>query len=374
MRRRILIVDDEPGMLRAVRRVLEQSYDVLCASSPDEALAGFEEFHPDLAILDIRMPGMDGFELIGRLKGERPDLDVILMTGSVGESDRKLVRAIREKAFYFIQKPFDREVLQTLVERCLELRTLAERSRSHTRWLEGVLGEARAFQDSLLPDPEARIGAIRVGAGYLSCDDLGGDFYDYASCGREAVAFLIADVSGHGTSAAMLTGVVKSAFQSCSGERYEPAAVVERVFAGIRTFSANRFVTLFCGRLDAEERSLDYVNAGHPPAIVWEADAAGSRELLGPTGPLVSPVLEAACWRQQRRSFNAGQRILLYTDGVTEAPGSSGFYDLERLQEAITRAPAGGAQLVDAVVGDVRRHMQGRRAEDDMTLLTVGLS
>ena len=81
-----------------------------------------DEFRPELAIVDIRMPDMDGFELMARLKGRFPALDVILMTGSVDDLDEKLVRAIRSPAFYFIQKPFDRDVLRTLVERCVELR------------------------------------------------------------------------------------------------------------------------------------------------------------------------------------------------------------------------------------------------------------
>ena len=76
------------------------------------------EFHPELAIVDIRMPDLDGFELMAQLKARFPGIDVILMTGSVDDLDDKLVRAIRSAAFYFIQKPFDREVLRTLVERC----------------------------------------------------------------------------------------------------------------------------------------------------------------------------------------------------------------------------------------------------------------
>src|SRR5262245_1284946 len=100
------------------------------------------------------MPEMDGFELMGRLKAVKPDLDLIVMTGSVTETESKLIRAIRERAFYFIQKPFDREVLLTLVARCLELRKLAEENRRHVGRLEGELHEARAFQKSLLRSEE----------------------------------------------------------------------------------------------------------------------------------------------------------------------------------------------------------------------------
>src|SRR5262245_38229028 len=121
---RILIVDDEPAMLRSVARILEGTYEIVGAASPREALEIAPAFEPDLAIVDIRMPEMDGFELMERLAGIAPGIDVIVMTGSITEADAKLIRAIREGAFYFIQKPFDREVLVTLVARCLELRRL----------------------------------------------------------------------------------------------------------------------------------------------------------------------------------------------------------------------------------------------------------
>ena len=118
-------------MLRAVERVLGESHRVLGSRSATDAVAVAAEFKPELAILDIRMPELDGFELMARLKARLPALDIILMTGSVDDLDEKLVRAIRSHAFYFIQKPFDREVLKTLVERCLELRWRRDENRQH---------------------------------------------------------------------------------------------------------------------------------------------------------------------------------------------------------------------------------------------------
>src|SRR5262245_44720888 len=151
---RILVVDDEPGMLRAVERVLSDDHDVVGTRLSREALAVASDFHPDLAIVDIRMPDLDGFELMAQLKRRFPALDVILMTGSVDDLDEKLVKAIRSPAFYFIQKPFDREVLRTLVERCIELRWRRQEHRQHLKRLESEMAEARAFQQGLLPDRE----------------------------------------------------------------------------------------------------------------------------------------------------------------------------------------------------------------------------
>src|SRR5262245_40137333 len=124
IRPRVLVVDDEPGLLRAAERVLSPRYQVACAGLPAEALALAEEFVPDLVVCDIRMPPMDGFAPVDALRARRSDMDVIFMTGSHSDPDAQLVRSMRERAFYFIQKPFDRQVLETLVDRCLELRRL----------------------------------------------------------------------------------------------------------------------------------------------------------------------------------------------------------------------------------------------------------
>src|SRR5262245_25476464 len=118
-------------MLRAVERVLGGRHQIASALNAEQALTLADPFKPEVAILDIRMPDLDGFELMKRLKDDHRDVDVILMTGSVSEPDRKLVRAIREDAFYFVQKPFDSEVLRTLVERCLAARALSEANRFH---------------------------------------------------------------------------------------------------------------------------------------------------------------------------------------------------------------------------------------------------
>src|SRR6185295_2395539 len=241
---RILVVDDEPGMLRAVERVLSGTHHVIGTHSSRDALSMAAEFNPELAIVDIRMPDLDGFELMARLKARFPELDVILMTGSVDDLDEKLVRAIRSPAFYFIQKPFDREVLKTLVARCLELRWRREDHRQNMKRLETELAEARAFQQSMLPAPEMMTNRVSVTCRYSPCSALGGDLYDYASAASGQTALLIADVSGHGVSAAMLTGIVKSAFQASHVDGFEPLAVVQRAWTGLAAFSPERFVTL----------------------------------------------------------------------------------------------------------------------------------
>src|SRR5262249_23298426 len=250
---RILVVDDEPGMLRAIERVLGSTHHVIASGASRDAAALAAEFKPELAILDIRMPELDGFELMTQLKAWQPEIDVILMTGSIEDQDEKLVRAIRGRAFYFIQKPFDRDVLKTLVERCLELRWHREEIRRHLHRIETELADARAFQQGLLPEREVTIGRLAVCCRSTPCFELGGDLYDYAVDSAGRVALLVADVVGHGVSAAMLTGIVKSAFRASHVDGYSPVSVVERVWNGLASFSHDRFVTLIAALVAPEE-------------------------------------------------------------------------------------------------------------------------
>jgi sigma-B regulation protein RsbU (phosphoserine phosphatase) len=366
---RILVVDDEPGMLRAVERVLSEDHHVIGTRSSRDALSLAAEFNPDVAIIDIRMPDLDGFELLARLKARFPDLDVILMTGSVDDLDEKLVRAIRSPAFYFIQKPFDREVLKTLVERCIELRWRREDNRRHVVRLETEMAEARAFQQGMLPEREAVLNQLAISCRYTPYSGLGGDLYDYAAAGSGQTALLIADVSGHGVSAAMLTGIVKSAFHASHVDGFEPLAVVQRVWTGLSAFNTDRFVTLVAALVAPDGRQLRYVNAGHPPIALW----GRGRELawLGSTGPLVTPVLPGSTWDVPIVPIDEGDQLLLYTDGISEVIEDADGCSKARFNHAIERAPAGGALLLDAILAEVQHDLAGRPQPDDLTLLTA---
>jgi sigma-B regulation protein RsbU (phosphoserine phosphatase) len=293
------------------------------------------------------------------------------MTGSVDDLDEKLVRAIQSAAFYFIQKPFDRDVLRTLVSRCVELRRRREDHRQHRKRLEGELAQARAFQQSLLPEPESVVNGVAICCRYTPCSALGGDLVDYAAAAADRTALLIADVSGHGVSAAMLTGIVKSAFHASHVDGFDPSAVVHRVAMGMAAFSPERFVTLVAALVSPVERQLRYVIAGHPPIAVW-GNSRGPLWLES-TGPLVSPMLGAMTWEAAVSPFDAGDHLLLYTDGISETlAGDDGRAD-EGLAGAIARAPEGGPALLETILADVNGKLAGGAQPDDFTLLTASI-
>ncbi len=367
---RILVVDDEPGMVRAVERVLGGVHRVIGSQSSAGAAALAAEFKPDLVIVDIRMPEVDGFELMVRLKADHPDVDIIMMTGSLDDLDQKLIRAIRGHAFYFIQKPFDREVLQTLVDRCLELRWRRQENRRHVDRLERELGDARAFQRGLLPISDVVLDQVAICSRYVSCSELGGDLCDYVAIDSERVALLVADVMGHGVSAAMLTGVVKSAFRAAEADDYEPSAVVERLRRSMAAFGPERFVTLIAGVVDLREGCLQFVNAGHPSGLL-RAEQDGELVRLASTGPLISPALPACTWEQRSVPVRPGTLLLLYTDGISDALSSGEDSGEEPILAAARQHPRGGAPLLDAILSRVRERIHGRPQADDLTLLTA---
>jgi len=366
---RILVVDDEAGMLRSVERVLSQDYELATTRSPREAVEIAKGFKPNLAILDIQMPDLDGFQLMEKLQAMDPDLEVILMTGSVHELDAKLIRAIRRDAFYFLQKPFDRAVLLSLVERCLELKRLDNRNREHLLRIAKELDDARAFQQSLLPPQCGNVGGISISAHYIPCSELAGDFYDYIALSPNGAVILVADVSGHGASAAMLTGVIKSAFHSAISEVYEPASVIDRVAKGIRQFGRHHFISLICTRV--RNGQLDFINAGHPPGILSTLETTAA--VLGSTGPIISPALSHS-WEQctievKRQS----DRIILFTDAIIEAESESGEYGLERLIQEVRQRPPRGEVLSEQILRSLRKFVGGRPIKDDLTLVVADL-
>jgi sigma-B regulation protein RsbU (phosphoserine phosphatase) len=365
---RILVVDDEEGMLRSVGRVLGANYEVASTRSSRDAVRLAEAFKPDLAILDIQMPEMDGFHLMEKLQALDVDLDVILMTGSIQELDAKLIRAIRKDAFYFLQKPFDRGVLLSLVERCLKLKTLDRTNQQHLLRIKKELDDARAFQQSLLPPTSAKLGGICISAHYEPCSELGGDFYDYVALPPDGAVIIVADVSGHGASAAMLTGIVKSALHSAGPELYEPASVAERVSQGIRAFVAHHFITLICTRI--QNGRMDYVNAGHPPGILSTLGIPAV--LLKATGPIISPVLDFSCEQNTIPVERGADRIVMYTDGIIEAESESGEFGLNRLIELASKRPVDGNLLSEQILQNVRQFTLGRM-KDDLTLVIADL-
>jgi sigma-B regulation protein RsbU (phosphoserine phosphatase) len=369
-RGRILAVDDDAAMLRTVERILSPAHDVRGAASGEEALRLFRDEPSDVAIIDIRMPGMDGYALTRAIKELRPATEVILVTGSVSDLDEKLIRSVQERAGFFITKPFSRSVLTSLVDRCLEIQDLERERDDLIRRLSDDLERARRFQLALLPRglPKS-FGPLHVAAAHLSCERVGGDLYDVAPLPDGRILLTVADVAGHGVAAALVTGMIKTALGATVGENPDLTAVASAVLDTLAPLSQHRMITLLLVLINPRTKSMDYLNAGHPPAIVWGRE--GPAMLLEATTPLLSFGLGFSKQPVRSHAFRPGDRVALYSDGMYEVrdPAGEGF-GRERFTGTVVHAgPERLDQAVKRLLDQAVRHAGGRPPEDDLTLL-----
>jgi len=379
---KILVVEDEPGVLRAVQRVLSSQHEVVPAQRVAEALEclGREAF--DIAIVDLQLPDGSGYDVNREIQRLRPDTDVILMTGSTTHQDQKLFQALEQDAFYFLFKPFDRRVLIALVERCLRQRRLQRENFEHLARLARDQEKARAIQRSLLPETPLTAHGWLVTARFEPAEEVSGDLYSVLPLGGEregeepkGLAVLVADVVGHGLPAAMYAGMLRSTFDAARRLDPEPEAVFERLFEGLDFFASNSGASLFYGVFYPDGRFC-YLNAGHPPALLCRKKKSGSGELehLASTGPklLPAPVVRRLPRHTGEVVLAPGDRLPFYTDGLPEAKSPENR-ELELAGvEAIFAAVEGNAEeAMDGILSALERHCEGRPVEDDVTVLLV---
>ena len=365
-RPRILIVDDEPGIQQSARRILARHYDVRIAVSGVQALEMLAVEPHDLAIVDVRMPGMNGFEVLKAIKTEHPDTEVIIMTGSIANPEEKLVEAIRERAFYFINKPFEKAVLEVLVERCLERQRLERENRAYTHTLEEDLDQALRFQRLLLPRAFPAMPGLRGVVRYVPSERLSGDFYDFYPLGPTRLGVLIADVAGHGISAALYTGMLKSEMQWVFQDWEHPGALFDRINERLKALVRNRYITAILAIFDLEARRVRYVNAGHPGFLgndgrSWESTGT-------PLGMLPDPRYET-----REAPLAPGDRWLFFSDGLSEAMSQDGReFGLERIRDAfLTSHGRSPQEALDAMFAAAQGFTGQKALDDDATVLML---
>lgn len=364
----ILVVDDDPGLRRALERILRPAYPVELADGAGEALKRLETKDFALALVDVRLKDGDGYTLCQTIRARRPQTDVILITGSLSEPDEKLFRSLEEGAFYFLFKPFDRRVLLALVERCLRLQRERFAKERFAQTLADDLEKARLFQYSLLPRDAVAGEGWRVEGRLFSCDALGGDFY-LAQAVDGGLVVAVSDVVGHGVSAAMYAGMLRSTLDAARRRGIDPERVSRELLAGIDFFEAATTATLVYALLLPDGRVRCF-NAGHPP-LLWQR--AGGIDQLPSTGLLLHKSFRDRPLPTREIEMLPGDRLLLYTDGAPEARNPADQeLGMDRLEEAfagLRDRPVNEA--VDELMSLVRQHCDRRPVADDVTVVMV---
>ena len=376
-----LVVDDEPVTRLMVKRTLESlgCAPVLEAADGIAAQEVLRE-HPDVALVltDIMMPRMDGLELLRWGRQAVPDTMWIVLSGL--ETFDSAVAAIRLGAFDFLPKSPRTEEMGVAVRNALERRhLLAERERLHrelqrkVRELEETsevlrrdLERAEVIQRALLPRSPPPMEGYCIQAVYRPGQHVGGDLYDVVRLGERHLAFYLADATGHGVTSAMLSVLFKQRLvlaDPATGLALPPAEVLAAVNRSICEAHAapGLFLTAVFGLLDTSDASLTLASAGHPPVL--HARDGRQTSLIRRTGPALGLAPDAQ-FRQERLQLLAGDRILLFTDGLLP---SGSQQELELLQQLLAK-PLSSAQQVMA---HLRAGAPAGADRDDVTLLLV---
>jgi phosphoserine phosphatase RsbU/P len=369
----ILIVDDAPANVRLLSQMLSsRGYRVRAATSGAHALASVAAQLPTLILLDIRMKGMNGFEVIEELKRNPRTCDIpVIFISALADVEDK-VTAFHHGCVDYVTKPFHIAEVLARIETHLALRRLQAQLEEANRKFARELALAGKVQCSFLPGELPQVAGWQFAADLLPARETSGDFYDIFSLPGDRLALVVADVVDKGVAAALFMALSFSLVRTYAAlYRGDPAYVCAAVNNRLRQDAhADQFVTLFFGVLDPASGALSYANAGQNAPILVAPDGR-TRELCN-TGPPLG-ILDGYSWEQASVTIPPGGVLLLYTDGVTEAENDRGdFFGRERLLAAVQerrRQPA--AELQAALIREVRRFAAGAAQLDDIALVVA---
>ena len=318
----ILIVDDTPLNIGVISGALKDSYKTKVATNGEKALAlASAEEKPDLILLDIMMPGMDGYEVCSRLKSDPAtrEIPVIFLTGQTAAEDE--TRGFEVGAVDYVHKPFSPAVVKARVRSHIFLREARAQLASQLLALNNELEMARQIQLSILPHSIPKLPGLEIAARFLPMTSVAGDFYDFIEIDEKHIGILIADVSGHGLPSALIASMLQVALTAQAGHASEPAKVLlglNHALCGKFTYN---FVTAAYVYVDLEKNLMRYAGAGHPPVLQWRNSTGKTAKLL--ENGLVLGMVEEATYDALEFPLALGDRYVLYTDGVLEATNSA---------------------------------------------------
>src|SRR5213595_217577 len=319
----ILIVDDDAMSRRVLAQLLSAAgYNCRVSNDGSEALETMHDSPPSLLLLDFDMPGLNGAEVLRRLRSEEDpavaQIPAIMLTGHGSEESE--VSCLQAGADDFVTKPINAAVLRARIETQLRLRSmrrqLEQQNDELEEWrrnLERDLAAAQLTQQSLIPQKPPTIAGWEVANCYRPVIQVGGDIYGWLRMKDGRILFWIADGTGHGAAAALLTTLAKLLFHYGSIEHDTPASLMHAVNHDFRSiFGARSFMTAMCVALDAESGHAAIVGAGHPPLLIFRHD--GTTQSIGSVAPPLG--LKQCKFTETPVDLKPGDAFLLYTDGI----------------------------------------------------------
>ncbi|MCG8473627.1 MAG: SpoIIE family protein phosphatase [Desulfobacterales bacterium] len=363
----ILVADDNPVNREVLIRTLsKEGYRLVGAASGEEALQVVSVNPPDLILLDIRMPGKDGFHVIRQLKSnaKTASTPVIFLTG-VTDLDSK-IEGFNLGAVDYITKPFHPKEVSARVSLHLKL-SIATNSLINSQ--AEKLKQLTDAQASFLVDPSKLPGA-RFGVHYMALNEAGGDFYDVLRISDDIYGYFVADFSGHDIRTGFLTSSVKGLLRQNCTQVYRPTesmALVNGVLVEI--LPTEKYLTACYCRLNRRKGEAIIVSAAHPP--ICYVPQKGPPRLIEEDGDPMG-MFAPALFGRTALSVSPGDRLYLYTDGLVESPANkkSWFACTDTMLSACDLARSAPIHLAPKAISD---HLSPDRAhqEDDVVVLAL---
>jgi sigma-B regulation protein RsbU (phosphoserine phosphatase) len=389
---RLLVVDDNVENRDLLhRRLSRRGYRVETAEDGEGALQAVAEGGFDLVLLDILMPGMNGLEVLERIRRDHAagDLPVVMVT-ALSESE-DVVTALELGANDYITKPIDFPVVRARVETQLSLKRSRDALRDAHERTRRELEAASRVQRALLPDSLPELEGMRFAWRYEPCDELAGDLLNVIPFDEHRAAVYVLDVCGHGVRSSLLsvamshtlsrradpTSIVTSSASDGEGYQPESPATVAGRLSALFPMEDNGmlFATLTYCVLDRRAGRFTYTCAGSPGPlrIRSEGDAIRHDEPGLPIGIRIDDESGDHAYRDHVLEIGPGDRLFLYSDGFLEEQGPSGEeFGQERVSETLagTRDRSLDEGL-DALVETLRAWVAPQRFRDDLSIVAL---
>jgi len=382
---KILVVDDEIDLedmmrLKFRRQIREKIFDFIFASNGLEALAKILEI-PEIGIVlsDINMPEMDGLTLLTKLKElKNPGLKTVIVS-AYGDMDN-IRTAMNRGAFDFVTKPVNFEDLEITIIKTLEEIVLIRRSLDEHDQLVSIhedLNIAREIQQAILPKvfpPFPLQHSFDIYASMVAAKEVGGDFFDFFLIDPYRLGFVIGDVCGKGVPAAIFMAVSRTLIRA-TGLKGVPASECMRYVNNLlcNESVSSMFVSVFYGILNTTTGEVDYVNAGHNPPYLLSSSGISKIDM---TNGIVLGLFEDFNFQSKKIMMKPGEKIFLYTDGVTEAFNSERIaYSMDKLEKFLNQHLNNSVEtIIKESFTDVNTFVANVPQSDDITLLAIAFN
>ena len=383
---KILVVDDEPFNVDYLEQELEDlNYETITASNGQEALEKIASESPDLVLLDIRMPVMDGFAVLEKVKANPAVRDIPIIVISANNDLQSVVRGIKLGAEDYLPKPFEPTLLKARIESSLEKKRLHDLQDLYLKSLENEMNIARDIQKEFLPRKMPEVTGWDIACYFKAAKEVAGDFYDAFTLPDGTLTFLVADVCGKGIGAALFMTLFRSLIRAASttdqlspGREQKTFTPEERLMHVITLTNnyvvethgeANMFATIFIGILDPRDGRLCYINGGNDPILIVDKEGQ-IHARLSRTGPAIG-VIHHAGFAVKEITLASDHLLLAFTDGIPDTQNiDKEFFGNDRLQALLTPNSAPAA-LLKKIESELTRFIGEAEQFDDITLLAI---